>query len=89
MDKKYSIIVLFIINCLIFVSGCLFTIYSIYFKISFRVINTDVSGAVVGLLVSYFSMRHFKKLFDLKGELKKSGNNFSWSNFKKVKKGVL
>jgi len=89
MDKKYSLIILFILNCLIFISGCLFVIYSIYFKINFKVINTEVSGVIVGLTVSYFSFRHFKKLSELKVELKKSGNNFSWYNFKKAKKGVL
>lgn len=89
MGRKYSFVLLFILNCLIFVSGCIFIIYSIYFEISFRVINADVSGAIVGLLVSYFSMRHFKRLLNLKRELRKPENNFSWSNFKKVKKGVL
>jgi positive regulator of sigma E activity len=89
MYKKNPILLLYILNSLIFLSGCLFAVYSIYFKTSFRVINTDVSGAIIGLLVSYFSIRHFKKIFDLKRELKKSENSFSWSNFKKVKKGVL
>jgi hypothetical protein len=89
MDKKYSFILLFVLNCLILASGCFFVIYSIYFRISFKVINTDVSGAIAGLLVLYFSIRYFGKLLDLKRELKKSENNFSWSNFKKVKKGGL
>lgn len=66
--------------------GCLFVAYSIYFKISFKVLNTNIPGAIIGLAVSYFSMRYYKMIFNLKDEIYKPGNSFSWSNFKREKK---
>jgi len=86
MKKKYSIIVLMVLNSLILLSGILFIAYSMYFKISFKVINTDVPGAIVGLSVLYFSARYYKMLLKLKGDINEEGNCFSWSNFKKIKK---
>jgi hypothetical protein len=64
----------------------LFVAYSIYFKISFKVLNTNVPGAIIGLAVSYFSMRYYKMILNLKDEVYKTGNSFSWSNFKREKK---
>lgn len=86
MKKKYSIIVLMVLNTLIFLSGCIFIAYSIYFKISFKVINTNIPGAIIGLTVLYFSARYYKMILKLKGEINKKGNSFSWENFKNVKK---
>lgn len=86
MSKKYSILILMILNSLILLSGCVFIAYSVYFKISFKVINTNVPGAIIGLTVLYFSIRYFKMILNLKNEINKSDNIFSWSNFKKVKK---
>jgi len=86
MKKKYYIIILMILNSFILLSGCIFIAYSIYFKITFKVINTNIPGAIIGLTVLYFSARYYKMLFNLKGEINKKENNFSWSNFKRVKK---
>ena len=82
MNKKIAIMILIILNSLIFFSGFVFIAYSIYFKISFKIINTNVSGAIVGLTVLYFSIRYFKMILNLKNKINKSDNNFSWSNFK-------
>jgi len=86
MKKKHSILVLMILNSLILLSGCLFIAYSIYFKISFKVINTNIPGAIIGLTVLYFSARYYKMILKLKGDINEQGKSFSWSNFKRVKK---
>ncbi|MBU3216311.1 hypothetical protein LL033_23145 [Clostridium estertheticum] len=86
MKKKYSIMVLMVLNTLILLSGCMFIAYSIYFKITFKVINTNIPGAIVGLTVLYFSSRYYKMILKLKGEINEKGNTFSWSNFKRIKK---
>lgn len=86
MKKKYSIMLLLFLNTLILLSGCLFIAYSIYFKITFKVINTNIPGAIIGLTVLYFSARYYKMILKLKGEINEKGNNFSWSNFKRMKK---
>jgi len=86
MKKKYFIIILLVINSLILLLGCLFVAYSIYFKISFKVLSTNIPGAIIGLTVSYFSMRYYKMILNLKDDIYKPGNSFSWSNFKREKK---
>lgn len=86
MKKKYSIMILMVLNSLILLSGVIFIAYSIYFKISFKVINTDIPGAIVGLTVLFFSARYYKMISKLKGDINKQVNGFSWANFKKIKK---
>lgn len=86
MKKKNSILLLLVLNSLILFSGCIFIAYSIYFKITFKVINTNIPGAIIGLTVLYFSARYYKMIFKLKSEINVKGNNFSWANFKRVKK---
>ena len=86
MKKTHSIMVLMVLNSLILLSGCIFIAYSIYFKISFKVINTNIPGAIIGLTVLYFSARYYKMILKLKTDINKQDNRFSWSNFKKIKK---
>ncbi|MBU3100517.1 MULTISPECIES: hypothetical protein [Clostridium] len=86
MKKKYSIITLMVLNTLILLSGVLFIAYSIYFKITFKIINTNIPGAIVGLTVLYFSSRYYKMILKLKTEINEKGTTFSWSNFKRIKK---
>lgn len=89
MKKKYSIMILMILNSLILLLGGIFIAYSIYFKISFKVLNTNIPGAIIGLAVLYFSMRYYKMINNLKEEINKPGSIFSWANFKKEKKEVV
>lgn len=86
MKKKYSIMTLMVLNTLILLSGVLFIAYSIYFKITFKIINTNIPGAIVGLTVLYFSSRYYKMILKLKTEINEKGTTFSWSNFKRIKK---
>lgn len=87
MNKKISIIGLMIINSLILLSGIFFIVYSLYFKVNIKVLNTQVTGAIFGALVLYFGIRYFMNLLKLRKEVFTSNNNFSWSNFKWEKRG--
>jgi len=87
VNKTLSIYVLMIFNILIIMSGSFFIIYSIIFNISFKVLNTNVSGVIFGSVVLYFGIRYFINLLNLKKEVNKKENKFSWSNFKKAKRG--
>ncbi|WP_242841102.1 hypothetical protein [Clostridium akagii] len=87
MNKTVSIYVLVIFNILIIMSGAFFIIYSILFKISIKVLNTNISGVIFGIVVLYFGIRYFINLLNLKKEVNKQENKFSWSNFKKTKRG--
>lgn len=85
MGKKISIMSLMAVNSLILVSGLFFIIYSMYFNIKIKVLNVHVPGAIFGVLVIYFGVRYLMQLLNLRKEVYKSGNKFSWSNFKKEK----
>lgn len=87
MNKKISIIGLMIINSLILLSGIFFIVYSLYFRVNIKVLNTQVTGAIFGALVLYFGIRYFMNLLKLRKEVFTSNNNFSWSNFKWEKRG--
>lgn len=75
-----------VINSLILVSGLFFIVYSMYFNIKIKVLNVHVPGAIFGILVIYFGVRYLMQLLNLKKEVYKSGNQFSWSNFKREKR---
>lgn len=83
MNKAASIFVLMFFNILIIISGIFFILYSFYFKVSIKVLNTNVSGVIFGIVVLYFGIRYFINVLNLKKEVNKAENKFSWSNFKK------
>ena len=84
--KKVIIFGLFLLSAAICLSGIIFGVYSWIYNLSFKVINTNVSGIIFGLVVAYLGLRYFMSVFKLKNELFKSTSVFSWSNFKKTKK---
>lgn len=87
MNKKISLGVLFSMNILILISAFLFSIYSLYFNVSVKVIKTNVPGVIFGILVFYLGIRYLMMFSKLKKQLNESDVKFSWSNFRKVKKG--
>lgn len=86
IDKSKIILVfiLFTMSVAIIISGVFFTIYSLYYNISFLIINTYVSGIFFGLAALYLGVRYFMSVLKLKREVYKS-SRFSWHNFKKQK----
>lgn len=84
--KKLIIYGLSVLSLCIFLSGIVFGVYSWTNDISFKVINTQISGIIFGAVVAYLGVRYYLSVSKLKKELYKESSVFSWSNFKKVKK---
>ena len=64
-------------------SGAFFCVYSYLKDITFKVINTNVSGMIFGVVVAYLGVRYFLSVQKLKAELYEPDAQFSWSNFRK------
>lgn len=84
MDKKKSILILLTINILIVLTGITFSVYSYINDVSFLVLNTSVAGYVLGLVVVFLGVRHFKSLRRLWVNISSPDAIFSWNNFKKT-----
>lgn len=83
--KKMTIAVLAAMAVLIMASGVFFCVYSFINHISFRVINTDVSGIIFGLTVFYLGLRYALSVLKLRKEVYKPTSIFRWRNFKRQK----
>jgi hypothetical protein len=84
--KKKPIIALYIFNGFIFFSGILFIIYSLYFNITFKALNTKFPAVIFGLSVLYFGFRNINSLKLLNEKVNASNSSFSWGNFAKSTK---
>jgi len=82
-NKVILIGLLFAISVIIALSGVFFSIFSLANDISFKVLNSQIHGAVFGVLVIYFGIRNFLSVKKLRTEVYKSTSRFSWSNFRK------
>lgn len=82
MSKKVTVNILFLMSVAISLSGAFFFVYSLIFNISFKVINTNVSGAIFGFVVLYLGIRYFMMVEKLKNEVYGTASRFTWSNFK-------
>ena len=84
--KKVIISILFVFATAICMSGAFFSVYSYINDISFKVLNTQVSGIIFGIAILYLGVRYFLSLMKLKNEVYKPTSRFSWENFKKTKR---
>jgi hypothetical protein len=84
--KKVVIWILFAVAVAICISGASFSVYSYMNDISFKVINTQISGIIFGVAILYLGVRYFLSLMKLKNEVYKPTSRFSWENFKKGKR---
>jgi hypothetical protein len=85
-QKTVSIIILFSTALVIIFLGVFFSAFSFINHISFRVLNSQIPGVIFGLLVLYLGLRYYLSVNRLKEEVYKNTTEFSWRNFKKVKK---
>ena len=88
-QKAVIINLLYATTIIIILLGVFFIIYSLVNDVSFKVLNTTVSGAIFGMVVAYLGARYFLSVTKLKAELYKTTSKFSWSNFKVKKFGKL
>ena len=85
-QKAISITLLLISALIIIFLGMFFSAFSFINNFSFRVLNSQIPGVIFGLLVMYLGIRYYLSVNKLKDEVYKSTSEFSWNNFKKVKK---
>ena len=69
--------------------GLFFSAFSVINNITFRVIRSNVPGAILGMMVFYLGLRYYFLVAKLKPEVYKNSSGFSWSNFKREKKRSL
>ncbi|EGD46528.1 hypothetical protein Cpap_0781 [Ruminiclostridium papyrosolvens DSM 2782] len=83
--KKAAVILLTLLSAGICLSGIFFIFYSWMNNISFKVLNTNISGILFGVAALYLGFRYLLSVLKLKKELYKESSVFSWSNFRKQK----
>lgn len=83
--KVASIAILFIISLSIIILGAAFSVYSVVSNISFTVMNSQIHGAVFGVVITFLGVRYLLSVQRLKDEVYKGTSRFSWSNFKTEK----
>lgn len=81
-SKLISINILFISTLIIIFSGIFFSIFSLVNDIHFEILNSSMSGAVLGLLVLYLGIKYYLSVTKLKEDLFKASSKFSIHNFK-------
>lgn len=86
MHKIVIMYTLFAATIIIMLLGISFSVFSLMNNVSFRVLNTSVHGAVFGVLVVYLGAKYFLSVNKFKTEFFKSTSQFSWDNFKYLRK---
>lgn len=86
-DNKFAaILFLQITAILIVLMGVAFSIISVLHNIYFPILSSNVHGSVFGLVVAFLGVRYFLSVQKLKTEVYKSTSQFSWRNFRILKK---
>lgn len=81
-NKLICIAFLFLISICIIILGIGFSIYSIIYQVSFKVLYADVPGIIFGLISLFLGIRYFLSVKRLQLEVFKPTANFSWKHFK-------
>lgn len=79
--KVFLISLLFLMAAAISISGLFYICYSLFYGISIKVLNTDVPGAILGLLTAYLGIRYFFMVRKLSSKVYQKDARFNWSNF--------
>lgn len=85
-NKLVCIAFLFLISICIIILGISFSIYSIIYQVSFKVLYTNIPGIIFGLTSLYLGIRYFLSVKRLQIEVFKPTANFSWKHFKRKNK---
>lgn len=81
--KVAAIIMLFVVSAAITLLGLSFLVYSAVNRVEFQMMNTNIPGAVFGLVIAFLGVRYFLAVQKLKVEVYKSTSRFSFNNFRK------
>lgn len=86
IQKSLTLAVLFGSALFIIFLGMFFCAFSFFNNISFQVLNSQIPGVILGLLVMYLGLRYYFSVERLKEEVYKSTSEFCWNHFMKEKK---
>lgn len=81
--KIVAIGLLFLTTVAIMLFGVSFSVFSMVKNVSFLVLQTQIHGAIFGVVITFLGVRYFLAVRKLKAEVFKKTSQFSWSNFKK------
>lgn len=87
-NKVASIVILYITAIIIVLIGASFSIYSLIYDINISVLNTQINGAIFGLIITFLGARYFLSVKKLKIQVFQESAKFSWNNFKKSKSNI-
>ncbi len=82
-NKVVSIVFLSALAAAIILMGISFTVYSIAYGVSLKVLSSNLHGSVFGVIITFLGVRYLLAVNKLKSELYKNPSEFSWSNFRK------
>ena len=82
-SKVASVVFLYAISIIIILSGASFIVYSILNNVSLHVLNSNIPGAIFGMVISFLGVRYLLSVGHLKAEVYKNSSKFSWNNFRK------
>ncbi len=82
--KSAAIRMLFLMAVAITLLGATFSFYSIATGVQFRVLNSQIHGALFGAVIAFLGIRYILSVQKLKTELIRSDAKFSWRNFSKI-----
>ncbi len=83
--KRSAVVLLYVLAGGITLSGAALAVYSLFYHVTFPVMNTNVSGAVFGIIIVFLGVRYLLALSKLKREVYKPTSRFAWSNYRKSK----
>jgi hypothetical protein len=81
-NKQVVVWLLFATAGLITLSGIAFILYSLMNNVSFTVMQTDIPGALFGVVIAFLGVRYVMSVRKLRMKLYSTHLQFSWSNFK-------
>ena len=84
--KKIVVIsVLLIASVAIIGIGALLVVSGAVYGVNYTVMNSQINGAVFGLVMVFLGIRYFLSALKLRAEVYKTSSHFSWNNFKRTK----
>jgi len=85
--KEIIVFLLYLGSLIILFLGIYFCAFSVLNNIQLKVLSTSIPGMVFGLLIAYLGTRYYFMVSNFKKGFYESNSKFSWSNFKKTRRG--
>jgi hypothetical protein len=86
ISKTIAIGALMVLSGVIALSGAALSVYSVLNNVTYKVLYSNIHGAVFGLVILYLGARYYLSVQKLKARVYSTATRFSFSNFKKQSK---